>query len=378
VVIYLDHNADAPVLPEAWRAYADAAADYANPSSLHALGKAAQARLDATRSAIAAALDAEPDEVVLTSGGTEGAAAAVFGVLGAEGGGHVVTSTIEHAAVARTLDQLAAAGRVTLTRVPAGRDGVVPAAAVVAALRPDTRLVTLVLACNETGALQPLAEIAAACRARGVLVHTDAVQAVGRVEVSCHRLGVDALSLSGHKLGAVGGIGVLYWRRGAPAPAPLVVGGGQEQGRRSGTESIAGAASLAAALARLPDAAERARLTALRDDLEARLRTAGGVEVLAAGAPRLCNTSCVRFDGCEGDGLMMGLDVEGVAVSTGSACSSGSVEPSPILLGMGLTSAEARATLRFSLGSVTTSTDIARAAAAATALVQRARGLALH
>jgi len=374
-VIYLDHNADAPVLPEAWRAYAEASQDYANPSSIHALGHAAQARLDGARRAIAAALDAEPDEVVLTSGGTEGAAAALHGALGKKSGGHVVTSTVEHAAVARTLEQLAAAGRISLTHVAAGRDGVVRAADVVAALRPDTRLVSLVLACNETGALEPVAEVAAACRARGVLVHTDAVQAVGRVAVSCHALGVDALSLSGHKLGAVPGVGVLYWRADAPTLSPLVIGGGQEHGRRAGTESVAGAASLAAALARLPDAGARARVAALRDELEARLLEVGGALVLAAGAPRLCNTSCVRFEGCEGDGLMMGLDLEGVAVSTGSACSSGSVEPSPILLGMGLTPAEARTTLRFSLGTSTTADDVARAAAATRALVTRARAL---
>jgi cysteine desulfurase len=374
-VIYLDASADAPVLDEAWQAYAEASADFANPSSIHALGRAAHARLELARATIAAALGAEPDELVLTSGGTEGAAAALWGCLGATPGAHVVTSTIEHAAVGRTLERWAREGRIRLTRVAASRHGRVEVADVLAALEPETTLVSLVLACNETGALQPVAEVAAACRARGVSVHTDAVQAVGRVDLDCHALGVDALSLSGHKLGAVGGAGVLYWRGGHAPPLPLVVGGGQEHGRRSGTENIAGAASLAAALGARPDAAARARLGALRDRLEARLLALGAVEVIAAHGPRLCTTSCVRFAGCEGDGLMMALDLEGICVSTGSACSSGSVDPSPILLGMGLSPAEARQTLRFSLPVSVAEAEVDRAAEVVGRVVTRARAL---
>ncbi len=358
--LYLDHNADAAVLPAALAAYLETARDFGNPSSRHQSGQRALAHLDHARALVARALGADPHEIVFTSGGTEADALALLGVIGDDDGSQVVTSNIEHPAVARTLAGLAEAGRIRLTVVRSEPSGQVNLAKLVAQLTHATRLVSLVLACNETGVMQPVRELAAAARRLGVQVHTDAVQAVGRMRVNVRELGVDLLSLSGHKVGAVPGIGALYVRQGVEL-SPVVVGGGQEGGRRASTENVAGAASLAAALALLPDEAQLTAWAARRDQLEQKmLQRVQGVSILGGASPRLCNTSCLRFVGCPGDAIMMALDLDGIAISTGSACSSGSVDPSPILLGMGLTPKEALETVRFSLSPSIGEADVER------------------
>jgi cysteine desulfurase len=366
-VIYFDANAGVPATAAALAAYESAAEVIGNPSSAHELGRRAREVLEEARRSVAAFLGAEPDEIVFTSGGTESDALALTGVLRGSRA-HVVTTSIEHPAVSRTLVALP----LELTVVPAGRSGRVESERFRAALRDDTRLVSVIAASNETGVVQPIDEIGRAARSRGALFHTDAVQAIGRVPVDLAH--VDLLSLSGHKLGAVGGIGALYVRRGVRLE-PLLVGGGQEAGRRATTENVAGAASLAAARAELPNEAERARLASLRDRLEREIAArAGDVESLGMSAPRLPNTTCLRFAGCEGDAIMMALDLCGIAVSTGSACSSGSIEPSPVLLGMGLMPAEAKSAVRYSLPRSATAAEVDRAVDATVDVVQRIRG----
>jgi cysteine desulfurase len=243
---------------------------------------------------------------------------------------------------------------------------------VLAAITDETRLVTVTAACNETGVLQPVAAIASGARRRGVVMHTDAVQALPWLGLDVARLDVDLLSGSGHKLGAVGGIGLLVVRDGIQLE-PIVIGGGQEGGRRASTENVAGAASLAAALERLPDGAERAAVAARRDALEQAIAALGDVEVIGQRSERLPNTSCLRLAGCAGDGLLMALDLEGIQISTGSACASGSIDPSPILLAIGLSREEAKETVRLSLTGATTDAAIETAAEAIVRLARRMR-----
>jgi cysteine desulfurase len=380
VLLYLDANAGVPARQAALRAYGEAAALWGNPSSVHRAGRDAAAALAEARARIGAAVGAGAAEVVLTSGGTEADALALRGTVAAQvatpgeapGAGatvvpHVVTTGVEHAAVADTLRELARQGSIELSVVGVGRGGRVDPAAVLAAVRSTTRLVSVVAACNETGVVQPVTAVAGGLRERErrPLLHTDAAQAVGRLPVDIGAWGVDLLTLSGHKLGAVAGSGALIVRRGTAVSA-LLTGGGQERGLRAGTENVAGAASLAAVLDDLPDQAARRRLTDLRDRLEAGLGEAARaaeieIEVIGAAAERLCNTTCVRFAGCPGEAVMMGLDARGIAVSTGSACSSGSVEPSAILLAMGLSAAHAKETVRFSLPFEIGEADVERA-----------------
>ncbi len=360
----LDANAGLPATAAARAAYREACVDFANPSSPHVLGRRAAQRLAAARAAVATALGAEAGEIVFTSGGTEANALAILGVVRAAGERvSVVTTAIEHPSVTGTLTDLAEAGEIDLDVVPVERHGRVDPQRVLAAVRPETRLVSVMAANNETGVLQPVAEIAAGLSPGGVLLHVDAVQAVARVPDAA-AVG-DLVSLSGHKLGAVAGIGALRIRAGVEIAA-LLIGGGQEQGRRASTENVAGAASLAAALAEPHDTAA---VAARRDQLEAGLRAVAEAqtvahEVIGAHQPRLGNTTCVRFCDIEGDALMMALDQLGVAISTGSACSVGAIEPSPALLGMGLSAREASQVVRYSLTTHTTDEEIARAIAA--------------
>lgn len=384
--LYFDANAGVAATARAVAAYRQVAADFANPSSSHELGRCAAQRLTEARATVARCIGAQSSEIVFTSGGTESDALAILGVVG--GGSdpvpssaarpHVVASSIEHAAVAKTLERLVDAERIDVTFVEVGRNGRLQAADVAAAITSRTRLVSIVAACNETGVIQPVAEICGAARsaaAAPILVHTDAVQAIGRMQVEVGRWDVDLLSISGHKLGAVSGVGALYVRQGLQIQSVLV-GGSHEGGRRASTENVAGAASLAAAIEDLPPPSRVAETAALRDRLEAslsrELEALGvDVEVLGAAEPRLCNTSCVRLVGCEGDGVMMALDLEGIAISTGSACSSGSVEPSPILLAMGLSRQEAKQTVRFSLTTSATTDEVDRVSRATVAIVGR-------
>ncbi|MFA5206625.1 MAG: cysteine desulfurase family protein, partial [Lentisphaeria bacterium] len=336
-MIYLDGNATTPPDPAVVEAMTECLRQsWGNPSSLHLAGQAARGTLERSRRRVAQLIGAQPDEIVFTSGGTEADNQVLAGWTSAGGPRHVVTTAIEHQALLAPCQRLEAAGG-RVTRVPAGRDGVVDPAAVAAALAPDTALVSVMLANNETGVLQPVAEIARLAHARGIPVHTDAVQAVGRLPVDVVALGVDCLSLSAHKFHGPKGVGALFARRGA-ALAPLLVGGHQESRRRAGTENLPGIAGLGRAcelaLARLAE--DPPRLAALRDRLQQLLSDAcPGLVVNGGGVPRLANTLNVSFPGVDAQALAMNLDLLGFCVSTGSACATASREPSHVLTAMG-------------------------------------------
>ncbi len=353
----------------------------ANASSLHAPGRAARAAVEGARERIAALLGARPEELVFTSGGTESDALAVCGGARAARDGEplrarIAFSAAEHAAVREAARGLLREGFEPL-EVPVDGAGLPREDKLAAALDGRTALLSLILAGNETGARNgAIAESAAAARAAGVLVHTDAVQAVGKVPVRPSELGVDLLSFTGHKLGGPKGAGVLWVRRGVRL-SPLFAGGGQERGRRGGTENVAAiaglAAALEAALVRLEE--EGRRVGALRDAFEARLQeSVPGVRFNGLGpGGRLPTASSVTFLGVDGETLLVALDLEGVAASSGSACSSGTPAPSRVLLACGLPEAEVRATLRFSFGWTTTEEDVERLVEVLPRLVSRVR-----
>jgi cysteine desulfurase len=356
--VYLDHNATTPLHPAAREAMLPWLGEqHGNPSSIHRFGQMARNAVEEAREKVAALLGARPSEVVFTASGTEANNAVIFDVARRAGlrKGHLVISAIEHPSVreaAALLERLETNGGFEVTRVSPAEDGVVPAAAVLAALRPDTRLVCLMLANNELGTLQPVAEVAAACRERGIPVLCDAVQAVGKIPVDVRELGVDYLTLGGHKFHGPLGAAALWVRKGAPISG-LLVGGSQERRRRASTENVPALAGLgaaaAAALAELPQ--RRAHLAALRDGFEAELpRRVPGTILHCAASPRLPNTSHIAFSGIEGESLLIRLDIAGFAVSTGSACSSGTVEPSKTLLATGMSTEEALSSLRVSFG----------------------------
>ena len=361
--IYLDYNATAPVKPAVAEAMAEALCAPGNPSSVHGFGRAARKRIEDARERIAALVDCAPSALVFTAGGTEANNTALKGA----GRPTIVASAIEHPAVLRAAEACAE----TLVRLPVDAEGRVDMAALDGALAahgPDA-LVSVMLANNETGAIQPVAEIAARARAAGALVHCDAVQAPGRIPLSFAALGVDMMSLSAHKFAGPKGIGALVVRADLEV-APLVHGGGQERGRRGGTENGAGIVGfgVAATLAR-EDLARAGEITALRDRLEARLReTEPAVHVFSAGAERLPNTSCVTMPGVQSETQVMGLDLAGAAVSAGSACSSGKVEPSHVLRALGAPDDIGGCAIRVSLGWATTEREIDRFARAWRAL----------
>ena len=337
--IYLDHAATTTVRPEAVAAMVPLLGGGYNPSSVHAEGRAARAALDDAREAVARVLGAAPREIVFTGGGSESDVTAIVGAARALAGRgrHVVTSAIEHHAVLHAVDVLERDGW-RVTRLPVDRRGLVDPQTFAASLGPGTTVASVMLANNEIGVVQPLAELAAIARSRGVVFHTDAVQAAGWLPLTVDTLGVDLLSLSAHKFNGPKGVGVLYVRRGTPVE-PLIVGGGQEHGLRAGTENVAGIAGLAAAL-RLAEA-ERPltapRVAALRDRLEAGIVAAfPDVVVNGAGAPRLPNNLSVAFAGLPSDALLIRLDLEGIAASAGSACAAGSLEPSHVIAALRL------------------------------------------
>jgi len=374
-VIYLDHNASTPLRPEVAEALAGAwgSGTATNPSSVHATGRAARARLDGARARVAQVLGCEPREVVFTGSGTEADALAVKGSWLARPDRRrtrVVVSALEHPAVlfaARQLRPLGAA----LTEVAPAADGRVPAEALAAALGPEVALCSLMWANNETGVLQPVAEAARAARAAGVLFHTDAVQALGKVPVSLREVDADLLSLSAHKFGGPPGIGVLVVRRGVALEA--LSPGHQEAGRRAGTPSVplAEAFALALELAHGALAETRTRVAALRDRLERSiLERLPGARANGT-AERVPNTSNLRFPGLEAETLLIALDLEGICVSTGAACASGTLEASHVLTAMGLSHAEARSSVRLSLGPASTADDVERAVEAIVRQVAR-------
>ncbi len=374
--VYLDHNATTPLDPrvaEAMRPCLDGL--YGNPSSHHRAGREARARLEAARAEIAACLGAAPDELVLGSGGSEANNLALRGAVEARGGGHVVTTAIEHPAVLEVLRALERAGRITLSLVAPEPDGRVRAQAVLAACRPDTILVSVMLANNETGALQPVAEIAAGLAGRGVLVHTDAAQAVGKIPVDVGALGVDLLSLAGHKLYAPKGVGALYVRRGV-ALAPQILGASHESGRRAGTESVLGAVGLGAAcrLVREGLARDLAHTQRLRDRLQALLQDAFPDAVVhGPREARLPNTLSIALPGLTADPLLRRLSDE-VAASAGAACHAEEVSVSHVLAAMGVGPELALATLRLSVGRASRDEEIEQAAARIVELARELRG----
>ncbi|HEX3526140.1 MAG TPA: cysteine desulfurase family protein [Thermoanaerobaculia bacterium] len=354
--VYLDHNATTPLHPAAREAMLPwLGTQHGNPSSIHRFGQAARNAVEEAREKVAALLGARPPEVVFTASGTEANNAVLFHVARATASGHLVISSFEHPSIREAAARLEKDGGFEVTRVSPGTDGVVAAESVLAALRPDTRLVCLMLANNEIGTVQPVAALSAAiaaCRERGIPVLCDAVQAVGKIPVSVEALGVDFLTLGAHKFHGPLGAAALWVRKGVEI-SPLLVGGSQERRRRASTENVPALAGLgaaaAAATAELP--ARTAHLAALRDAFEAGLpRRVPGALLHCTGSPRLPNTSHVAFPGVEGEALLIRLDIAGFAVSTGSACSSGTVEPSKTLLAIGLSREEALSSLRVSFG----------------------------
>jgi cysteine desulfurase len=373
--IYLDHNATTPVDERVLAAMLPfLGASYGNPSSLHWFGRQARSAVEEARAGVAALVGAAPAEIVFTASGSESDNMAVRGAASRAKSPRrkLVGTTIEHHAVLNTLKALGEAGfEVELARV--GGDGLVDLDDLRAKVDERTALVSVMLANNETGVVQPVAEVARLARERGALAHCDAVQAAGKMGIDVGALGVDLLTLSAHKLYGSKGVGCLFVRRGTAIEA-LVRGGGQERNRRAGTENVAGIVGFgeAARLAREGLREECLRLATLRDRLEQRLLAIPGA--LRNGAePRLPNTANVSFEGTEAEGLLIALDLEGVAVSTGAACAAGGMEPSHVLRAMGLPPERVQSSLRLSLGRTTTEADIDRAAELVRASVDRQR-----
>ena len=338
--VYFDYNATTPMAPDVLAAVAAASRDlFGNASSVHHFGQQAKAALDEARSALALLINGEPSEVVYTSGGTESDNFAIRGVaeaLEATGRRHLVASAIEHEAVLNTFKSLARRGWRT-TLIPVDQTGIVDPAQLRQVVTKDTALVSVMHANNEIGTLQPIADLAAIAHEHGALMHTDAVQTVGKVAVDVRALGIDLLSLSAHKFNGPKGTGALWIKRGTRMQ-PTLAGGKQERNRRAGTESVPAIVGMgvAARLAAQKIGLEASRVGGLRDRLEeAVLRAVPGTAVNGARSPRVPNTSNISFDRVEAESLLIALDLEGIAVSTGSACSSGTLEPSHVLRAMG-------------------------------------------
>jgi cysteine desulfurase len=378
---YFDHNATTPLSEEVLGCLTRVQREcYGNPSSIHTAGQRARQAVEEARAQVARWLHAEPGEVVFTSGGTESDNLAIFGIVRRNGGAagkHVITTTIEHPAVLGACAQLEREGA-RVTRVRVGSAGVVEAEDVRQAVRPETALITVMHANNETGAVQPIEAIAEIAREAGVPLHSDGVQAAGRLAVDVWALGVDLYSLSGHKLNAPKGVGVLAVRNGVNLEA-LQHGGRHERERRAGTENVPGIAALGSAAGWLVEhrAEEARRLGFLRDRLETGIiENVPGTRFNAGSAPRTPNTTNVLFAGVAGEALTIALDLAGFQVSTGAACSSGAVEPSHVLTAMGLDGAEARSSIRFSLGRTNDEAQVDTLIEAVRSAVERLRRVA--
>jgi cysteine desulfurase len=378
--IYLDHNATTPLLPAAAERMMVVLRDeFGNPSSVHHFGQQAKALIDEARTDVANLISAEPSEVLFTGGGTEADNIAIRGAaeaLEAAGRRHLVASAIEHEAVLNTLKALAKRGWRT-TLLPVDRSGIVSPAALREALADDTAVVSVMHANNEIGTIQPIAELARLAHERGALFHTDAVQSAGKIAIDVRTLGVDMLSMSAHKFYGPKGIGALWIRRGVRV-MPILTGGRQERGRRAGTENVAGIVGMgvAARIASGKMGDEDRRLSALRDRLEAGiLRSVPGTAVNGSTEARVPNTTNISFDRVEAESLLIALDLQGVAVSTGSACSSGTLEPSHVLKAMGFNAHRTQNSIRFSLGAANTEAEIDRVIAVLPGIVDKLRSL---
>ncbi len=357
--VYMDNNATSPLLPEALEAMRPYLGErFGNASSIHHHGQQTRAAVERARESVARLLNCRAAEIVFTSGGTEADNLAVFGTV--RSGDHVVTSMIEHHAVLNSCHRLEKMG-CTVTYVPVDERGLVDPEDVRRALRPNTRLISIMMANNETGVLQPVEAIGRIAAEADIYFHTDAVQAAGKCVIDVQKIGCDLLSISGHKMHAPQGTGVLYVRKGTLID-PLFYGGNHERQRRAGTENVPGIVALGKA-AEVAVAAfengEVARLEALRDRLQQGILSAvDETGVNGEGAPRVPTTTNIHFDHIEGEALIIALDLKGLAVSTGAACSSGALEPSHVLMAMGLAPERARASLRFSLGKLNTAEDV--------------------
>jgi cysteine desulfurase len=373
---YLDNNATTPVLPEVLEAMRPYFGEhFGNASSIHHHGQESRAAVERGRDWVASLLGCRAGEIVFTSGGTESDNLAIAGLASA--GDHIISSTIEHHAVLHACKHLEETG-CEVTYVPVDGRGLVDPDDVRRALRSNTRLISIMMANNETGVLQPVEEIGKIAAEAGVYFHTDAVQAAGKVPIDVKRIGCHALSISGHKMHAPQGVGALYVRRGTRLQ-PLFYGGRHERSRRAGTENVPGIVALGKAAELAMQGFEHRddkKMSALRDRLQqgilAQVEEAG---VNGDGAPRVPNTSNIYFDHIEGESMVISLDLKGLAVSTGAACSSGAIEPSHVLMAMGLRSDRARASIRFSLGKQNTAEDIEIALALVPETVARLREL---
>jgi cysteine desulfurase len=374
--VYFDNNATTPVLPEVLEAMRPYFGEhFGNASSIHHHGQETRAAVERARESVAALLGCRASEIVFTSGGTEGDNLAIFGL--AQAGDHVITSTIEHHAVLNSCKHLEAAG-CEVTYVPVDGRCLVDPDDVRRALRSNTKLITIMMANNETGVLQPVEEIGKIAAEADVYFHTDGVQAAAKVPIDVKRIGCDLLSISGHKMHAPQGVGALYVRKGTIVQ-PMLYGGSHERSRRAGTENVPGIVGLGKAAELAREALERgdlAKMAALRDRIQQTLL--GAVEATGVngdGAPRVPNTTNIYFDYIEGEALVIALDLKGLAVSTGAACSSGAIEPSHVLTAMGLRPDRARASLRFSLGKQNTPEDVEFALSLVPQTVARLREL---
>jgi len=357
--VYFDNNATTPLLPEVFEAMRPYFGEkFGNASSIHQQGQQARAAVERAREQVAQLLNCRAAEVVFTSGGTEGDNLALFGMTAP--GDHVITSSIEHHAVLNSCNRLEAMG-CSVTYLPVDGRGLVDPDDVRRALRPETKLISIMFANNETGVLQVINEIGKIAAEADVYFHTDAVQAAGKVPIDVKEIGCDLLTISAHKFHGPQGTGALFVRKGTLLQ-PLFYGGRHERSRRAGTENVAGVVGLgkAAELARsgLSDG-KVAKIAALRDRLEnSFLQNIDQVAVNGGGAPRTPNTANLSFDCIEGEAMVIALDLKGLSVSTGAACSSGAIEPSHVLTAMGLSADRARGSIRFSLGKQTTDDDV--------------------
>ena len=375
--VYLDNNATTPVLPEVLEAMRPYFGErFGNASSIHHHGQETRAAVERARESVAALLGCRASEVVFTSGGTEADNLAIFGLAGA--GDHVITSTVEHHAVLNACKHLAEyrdkyrdkypeTTGCDVTYLPVDGRGLVDPADVKRALRPNTKLITIMFANNETGVLQPVAEIGKIAAEADIYFHTDAVQAASKVPIDVNKIGCDLLTISGHKFHGPQGVGALYVRKGTQLD-PMFYGGNHERSRRAGTENVPGIVGFgkAAELARAgfelgndrDDSRADQKMAAARDRLERELLKIDATGLNGEGAPRVPNTTNIYFDGIEGEALVIALDLKGLAISTGAACSSGAIEPSHVLTAMGLRRDRAKASIRFSLGKQNTAEDI--------------------
>ena len=374
--VYLDNNATTPVLPKVFEAMRPYFAEhFGNASSIHHHGQETRAAVERARESVAALLGCRSSEIVFTSGGTEGDNLAISGL--ARAGDHVISSTIEHHAVLNSCKHLEAIG-CELSYVPVDGRGLVDPDDVRRALRPNTKLITIMMANNETGVLQPVEEIGKIAADADVNFHTDAVQAAGKTSIEVKRIACDLLSISGHKLHAPQGVGALYVGKGTILQ-PMFYGGSHERSRRAGTENVPGIIGLGKAAEIAKQALDRgdlAQMAAMRDRIEQTiLSEVEATGVNGEGAPRVPNTTNIHFDYIEGEALVIALDLKGLAVSTGAACSSGAIEPSHVLTAMGLSPEIARASLRFSLGKQNTEDDVQFALALVPQTVARLREL---